>query len=78
MVRGPLDDLVIAHQWHVPVLWFWRVIGGRLVALVARYGHPHVVRVRKAKPRVEPLMRRQELRKLAKVPFAHHAGSISR
>ena len=78
MVYRPLDDSIILHQGHVPVLRLRRVVGGSLVALVARHSHSHVVRVRKAEPRVEALMHRQELRKLAQMPFPHHAGPVAR
>ena len=77
VIDRSLDHVAIPHQRDVPVLRLRIVVSARVITVVARHGHLHVVGKRQTVPVVEPLTRGQELRQVSQVPLADDPGGIA-
>ena len=77
VIDRPLDHVAVPHQRYVPVLRLRIVVSARVIAVVARHGHLHVVGERQTEPVVEPLTHGQELRQVSQVPLADDPGGVA-
>ena len=75
LICGALDDLLVAHDRHVPVL---DLRLEELLAMLRRArDRVHVVRVRDAVVGVEPVVRGEELWQVPEVPLADASGGVA-
>src|SRR5262245_4985580 len=75
LVGRAFDDPVVAHERHVPVLDLRLEESGAALGPAVRHA-VHVVHVRQAEERVEPVLHWEVFGEVAQVPFADAGGGI--